>query len=132
MARVSVRPVSWRLLLSDAVVIGFSCSTITSCHPRTAGLCSALVDLAIRICPQPSHDRHSGGRCYRASWMVAVTQGPFHRKESPLRTISKAFVTSPESRLNNYAVGQAHADLRTVVAEAGACVQIWSEDVSEA
>ena len=67
-----------RLLLSDAVVIGFYCSTITSCHPRIAGLCSVLVDVTTRICPPPSHARHPGRRCYRASWMVAITPGPFH------------------------------------------------------
>ena len=65
------------LLLSDAVIIGFSCSMPASCHPRIAGLRSALVNLAIRMCLQPSIGRHSGSRCYRASWMVAVTQGPF-------------------------------------------------------
>ena len=64
-----------RLLLSDAVVIGFSYSTITSCHPRIVGLCSVLVDVT---CTPPSHARHPGRRCYRASWMVAATQGPFH------------------------------------------------------
>ena len=67
-----------RLLLSDAVVIGFYYSTITSCHPRIAGLCSVLVDVTTRICPPPSHARHPGRRCYRASRMVAITQGPFH------------------------------------------------------
>ena len=67
-----------RLLFSDAVVIGFYYSTIPSCHPRIAGLCSVLVDVTTRICPPPSHARHPGRRCYRASWMVAITQGPFH------------------------------------------------------
>ena len=65
-----------RLLLSDA------CSTLTPCHPRIAGLRSALVTLVTRVCLKPTIGRHSGSRCYRASWMVAVEQGLSNRSMS--------------------------------------------------
>ena len=70
------------LLLSDVVVIGFSCSALASCPPSIAGLCSALVNLAIRMCLQPSTGRNYGSRCYRAFWTVAVTQGPVRYNDS--------------------------------------------------
>ena len=48
-----------------------------------AGLCSALFNLAIHMCLQPSTGRNYGCRCHRASWTVAVTQGPSHYNGGP-------------------------------------------------
>ena len=47
------------LFLSGAVPVGFSCTTITSCH---SSLCSAPVIPATRIRPRLSSGRHSGSQ----------------------------------------------------------------------
>ena len=66
------------LILSDAAVIWASRSAPASCHPCLAGLCSALFDHEVHMCLQHYNGRNYGCRCHRASWSMAVAQGPSH------------------------------------------------------
>ena len=67
----------FRLLLSDAVVIGASCSAPASCHPCIAGLCSALFNLAIHMCLQPSTGRNYGCRpSHYTHWCPGTHMSP--------------------------------------------------------
>ena len=63
----------FRLFLSDALSVWFSCATIT---PSCSSLCHSPVQLEICIRQRSTGDLHYGRRCYRAYLMQPVAPGP--------------------------------------------------------